>query len=104
MDEFEAREFVKENLSQQAIFSQLAEDAAELSAAASKMARILSGENPTPISPEEARAHFLEECGDVDDCIEILVTPAEEAIITDGRMKKFVRWATRIAKFKEMEV
>lgn len=49
MDALEAKRYVKEHLSQRAILLQLAEEAAELSSAASKLVRILDGENPSPI-------------------------------------------------------
>jgi len=96
MDGTAARQYVKDHLSQRAILLQLSEEASELSVAATKLVRILDGENPSPVSPEEARSHILEEYGDVLDCIDILITPEENAVAMDGRMKRFVRWAGRI--------
>lgn len=96
MNGTEARRYVKENLSERAILLQLSEEASELAAATSKLVRILDGENPTPVTPEEARSHVLEEYGDVLDCIDILITPTENTVVMDGRMKKFIRWAGRI--------
>lgn len=104
MNEVDARSFVKEHLSQRAIILQLAEESAELSAAASKLVRVLDGCNPSPVSQEAARKKLLEEYGDVLDCIDILVSPSENAEVVDARMKKFVRWAGRIkARLEEGE-
>lgn len=101
MNEAEARRFVKDNLSQRAIVLQLAEEAAELASASTKLVRIMDGENPSPVSEDEARANLLEEYGDVLDCIDILITPSENVAAMDGRMKKFIRWAGRIKERME---
>lgn len=99
----EARQYVKDRLSQRAIILQLVEEASELSAATSKLLRVMDGENPSPVSLEEARDHVLEECGDVMNCIELTITPEEYASVVDRRVRKFERWAKRIAEHKEME-
>ena len=44
-----------------AALEQLAEEAAELSQAALKLARVLRGENPTPVTRREVRKHLIEE-------------------------------------------
>ena len=43
----------------------LAEESTELAQAALKTARVLRGENPTPVTLEEARDHLAEELADV---------------------------------------
>lgn len=96
MKPHEAIKFVKENLSERAIILQLAEEASELSAAASKLVRILDGENPSPVTPEQARLNLLEEFGDILDCMDLIITPTENLSVVDQRMAKFVRWAGRV--------
>ena len=53
------------NLSEPVRLEQLAEEAAELAHAALKLARILRGENPTPVGEAEARERLTEEVADV---------------------------------------
>lgn len=48
-----------------AMYEQLAEECSELGKAALKLARVLRGENPTPLTEEAARAKVIEECTDV---------------------------------------
>ena len=63
-----------------AMLEQLAEESAELSQAALKVARILRGENPTPVLLGSAKAHLQEEYTDVIQCaneLRLLVDPAQ---------------------------
>ena len=48
-----------------AMYEQLAEECNELGKAALKLARVLRGENPTPVTEEAARAKVIEEFTDV---------------------------------------
>lgn len=48
-----------------AMLEQLAEECAELAQAALKFSRVLRGENPTPVSKEEAEKNLIEEYTDV---------------------------------------
>lgn len=52
-------------LSKEALYVQLAEECCELGQAAAKMARILKGENWTPVEYEECRANIIEEYTDI---------------------------------------
>lgn len=65
------REIAK-RLSVPAILEQLAEEAAELAQAALKYARILRGENPTPVTKTDALQNLIEEKGDVLICLTVL--------------------------------
>ena len=56
---------IKSKIGEPACYEQLAEECAELGHAALKVARILRGENPTPVSKEEALRQVDEELGDV---------------------------------------
>lgn len=96
MKPYEARQFVQQNLSQRAIILQLAEEASELAAAANKLVRVLDGENPSPVTPEQARLDILEEFGDVLNCADLIVTPMENIYIATERGEKCIRWAGRI--------
>ena len=51
-------EYIAENLSEEDILCQLAEEAAELAQAALKLRRAITGTNPTPASEDEARTSF----------------------------------------------
>lgn len=57
-----------EKIGTPAMLEQLAEEAAELSQAALKLARVLRGENPTLVTRREARKHLMEEYTDVFQC------------------------------------
>lgn len=55
-----------------AVLEQCAEELAELTQAALKMARKLRGENPTPMTHAQAAEHLHEELGDVRLCLKVL--------------------------------
>lgn len=74
----------------------LAEEAAELAAAASKYARILRGENPTPIDEETARENLIEEYSDVVGVARtLMMQPSSELIY-----EKYHRWVRRLEDAK----
>lgn len=54
-----------DNISDAAMLEGLAEESSELAQAALKLARILRGENPTPMHFEEAHEKLVEEMADV---------------------------------------
>lgn len=73
-----------------AIYEALAEECSELTHAALKMARVLRGENPTPVSEAEAMEMVVEELTDVISCVIALwlnVDP-EQAIAKFERMQR----------------
>lgn len=70
-----------EKIGKAAMLEQTAEEAAELAKAALKYARILRGENPTPVTEEEAVKNLIEEYTDVITCgRELSLTPDEGMI------------------------
>ena len=83
---------IKELISEAAVYEQLAEEAAELAQAASKCARILRGENPTPVSWGEAHRNLIEEFTDVKVC------GNELDLVVDMELysTKIKRWQHRI--------
>ena len=86
----------------------LAEEAAELSAAASKYARILKGTNPTPMSGMTAQDHMFEEIGDILVCLLALKYAAADTLtdllldyhVVEYTGLKTKRWARRIENTK----
>lgn len=74
----------------------LAEEAAELAAAASKYARILRDENPTPVSEETAWKALLEEYSDVVGVARTLLLESSSPLIYD----KYRRWVSRLKEEK----
>lgn len=90
---------IAKKLSKAAVLEQLAEEAAELSQAALKYARILRGENPTPVTEQEAVANLREEYADVQVCASViganygLIHPE---IIDTLRLSKMRRWLDRL--------
>ena len=70
----------------------LAEEAAELAAAASKYARILRDENPTPVSEETAWKALLEEYSDVVGVARTLAIEPSYSLIYE----KYHRWSMRL--------
>ena len=83
---------VIEKIGKPAMLEQLAEEAAELSQAALKLARVLRGENPTPVTQEEAEKHLIEEYTDVWLCAYELGLPVDLKQI-DEKLERFQkRW------------
>ena len=75
-----------------ALLEQLAEEAAELAQAALKYSRILRGENPTPVTEEEASVKVIEEYTDVIHCaMELDLTADDQQIL-----RKDIRWHERL--------
>lgn len=83
---------IVELIGKAAVYEQLAEEAAELAQAALKCARILRGENPTPITWSDAYENLVEERMDVLACLDELDVSVDFAIYT----KKMERWKNRI--------
>ena len=64
-------EYIVENLSDEDILCQIAEEAAELAQAALKLRRAITQTNPTPVSDEEAVDSIIEEYADTIGAFEI---------------------------------
>ncbi len=79
-------------LSEPALYEQLAEECAELSKAALKMARILRKENPTPLTEEQVYENFIEEITDIQVALDVLGVEADK----DLMLKKSKRWSDRV--------
>ena len=84
-------------IGEEAMWMQLAEEAAELSQAAAKMARYLHGTNPVAKDEVEIRAGIVEEYADVLNCARHLIIPIDENVIC----VKNYRWRKRLGLIKE---
>lgn len=79
-----------------ACLEQLAEEASELAQAALKAARVLRGENPTPMSEKEAKANLIEEAADVRLCLRVLEDFIGMESTRDIEDRKAERWRNRL--------
>jgi NTP pyrophosphatase (non-canonical NTP hydrolase) len=83
---------IKDLIGEAALLEQLAEEASELTQAALKAARILRGDNPTPVTLAQARDSITEEFTDVIQVsMELRLSPDDAQIQT-----KTKRWIGRI--------
>lgn len=89
-------EKIKQHLPQDELLAQLAEECAELSQAALKLQRALTGINPTPVTADEARKNLVEETADVYNVLGLLLDAVENAEIYDIIRRKKARWVKRL--------
>jgi NTP pyrophosphatase (non-canonical NTP hydrolase) len=85
-------ENIEKLIGKPALLEQLAEEASELAQAALKLSRILRGENPTPVTEEDAMTNLKEEFTDVVQCADQLLL---EIDVTQLELKE-KRWYDRI--------
>ena len=87
------------------VMAQLAEEAAELAQAALKYRRAVTGENPTPVSAEEAMEHLREEIADVETCLMVASDNIFEgwAEYVNLLAEKCERWVKRFKETKRAE-
>ena len=89
-------EKIKQRLPQDELLAQLAEECAELSQAALKLRRALTGINPTPVTADEARWNLVEEVADVYNVLGLLLDAADNAEIYSIIRRKKARWLNRL--------
>ena len=82
---------IRKTIPRPALYEQLAEECSELAQASLKMARILRGENKTPVTIDEARENIKEEYTDIILCAETLGIVPSGDIMTS----KIRRWVAR---------
>ena len=87
------------------ILCQLAEEASETAQAALKLRRTLSSVNPTPVTPEKAKAGLIEELADVLLCMSVLETAgilnySDQESIRQIKDFKLTRWCKRLIQSK----
>lgn len=81
-----------------AMLEMLAEECAELSQAALKLARKKRGENPTPRSEMECLAAVTEEAADVLVCLDQLGGAIDMERVNAIKAQKLVRWKKRMER------
>lgn len=89
----ESVRIIKDSSSEASLYEQLAEECCELAHACLKKARVLRGENPTPVTVEQASQNVIEELTDICVASEVLGLHCD----TDAFWAKMDRWAGRIA-------
>lgn len=82
------------DLSRPCLYDQLAEEATELAQAAIKVARIMRGENPSPVIQSFAEKCVIEEYNDVINIAKTLKIPMDD----DLQREKMRRWVDRLNK------
>lgn len=95
------RAYIKSQLTEEEMLTQLAEEAAELSQAALKMRRSMTKTNPTPKTKEDCLRELVKEIGDVWVCLELLdgmLRPVMETEVDMGIHieTRITRWARRL--------
>jgi len=86
-----------------AMLEQMAEEAAELSKACLKLARVIRGENPTPVTKDQAVDNVIEEYTDVIQCALELDLEADKGQIREKKMRFFRRWMARKNEWKTLD-
>ena len=99
-------EDIMDNLGQEEILAQMAEEAAEIAQACLKLRRAIDQENPTPATVAEAVDHLEEEWADLMVCKDALLDdykPKPEHV--QGFMEeKAGRWKNRLLKLDELRI
>ena len=83
---------IDRNVPFEAMYEQLAEEAAELAQAALKVSRTIRGENPTPMTQRQAHENVVEELADLAVVCEVIGLEPDKSIM----LKKMQRWADRL--------
>ena len=90
--------YISNALNTPEILCQLTEEAAELTHAAMKLRRVITGNNPTPIRLKDAQENIEEELADVIACFHILEAKGtintHKLALIEGQ--KLERWAERL--------
>lgn len=98
-------DFIREHIPTDELLCQLAEECNEMAHASLKYRRALKGDNPTPVTLEQARKNLLEEIADVSLCLKALgldQTDREFCLqITRVANEKARRWAGRLHESAE---
>lgn len=98
-------EYIAENLSEEDILCQIAEEAAELAQAALKLRRAITQTNPTPVTVEQAADNLVEEYGDTAVAMTAYymkhgAIDRKVVDILEQSSTKYNRWAQRIKEGK----
>ena len=95
-------QYIKTHIPRRAVLEQAMEEAAEVIRALSKVIRAeAGGENPTPLTREQALDALAEELTDLDMCLSLL--DEFETLIDTGNSPKWKRWADRLRASERLE-
>lgn len=83
------------------LLTQLAEEAAELASVASKLVRVIDGENPSPVPFETAHYNLLEESADVQNILGELLNLDDWEKVAVIKKQKMERWMGRLEQRRE---
>ena len=95
------RRKIREHIPVEELLAGLAEEASELSQAALKYRRALTGVNPTPVPMEDAYDRLLAEIADVQLYMSML--DIDWLIVDDIKDEKSERWVQRLEEWKSEE-
>lgn len=98
-ERIEKIKYLREHLSSEAIFAQLAEECCELSQASLKYIRALGNGNPTPELPSHVMFNILEEAVDVKLCMRVAYIYLDDRDLD----YKLDRWYKRVLHREEIE-
>lgn len=87
---------IKQQLSDEELLCQLAEECSELAQAALKMRRVMNGANPTPVTTDEATHAIAEEIADILLVLRVLGYPYEARDVELIQNRKLSRWVQRL--------
>jgi len=88
-----------QEIGEAATLEQLAEECTELAKAALKKARIIRGENPTPVTLKESDAALREEWTDVVTCAVYELEIRFDKNLYEAKQKRFQeRWKSKISE------
>ena len=99
-------EYIADNLSDEDILCQIAEEAAELAQAALKLRRVITGTSPTPVTQEEAIDNLIEEYADTVGAFWVLSSKSDGVLNVSADYveiisEKYDRWAKRLKEGKK---
>lgn len=93
--------YVRRTLGLEEVLCQLAEEGAELSHAALKLRRAMTGKNPTPVWEDDAWENLTEELADVILCASLVMTRAPGYLVARLDLierQKMARWWRRVRR------
>lgn len=90
----ERLEKIKRQIGKEEVLAQLAEESSELSQAALKYRRALSGVNPTPVSCIDADENLQEEFADT--LLNAMMAGVDSGAVAEVIYKKVNRWCERL--------
>lgn len=93
--------YIRSKLEIEDVLLGIAEEAGELVSASSKYLRIERGNNPTPVTKDEAWDNFKEECADVMCLMHVMFDEEQIGEIDDICNRKMERWEKRIKAANE---